>query len=268
MPDVYAMIADTDLATQERLAEVLELRAADPQQQAILDSYLAQVELPPSARVLEIGCGTGAVIRAVARRPGVAEAVGIDPSQVFVARAVELAGGLDNVRFEVGDGRALRFADQSFDAVVVHTTLSHMPQPEIALNEAARVLRAAGTLAVCEVDYASITVALSDSDPLQSSIEAVKSAFINDAWLVRRLPKLIRSAHLELLSTRAHGYLQTSQPDYMLTLVDRGADTLAAAAGGSSPLAEALKAEARRRAETDEFFGFMGFVSFIARKHS
>jgi SAM-dependent methyltransferase len=206
------------------------------------------------------------VSRVLAHRPDVARVVGIDPSPVFIARALELATSLDSVSFEVGDGRALRFADQDFDAVVIHTTLCHVPQPELVLSEVARVLRPGGVLAVCEVDYSTVSVALSESDPLQSCMEAVKSAFINDVWLARRLPKLLRSADLDLLSTGTHGYLQVSEPDYMLTLIDRGADALAAVPGGSPPLADALKGEARRRADAGEFFGFMGFVSFIARK--
>jgi ubiquinone/menaquinone biosynthesis C-methylase UbiE len=267
MPDVYAMIADVDRGTQERLAEVLELRAADPQHRAIVESYLTRVELSSPAQVLEVGCGTGAVTRVLARRPGVSRVVGVDPSAVFIAKALDLATGLDNLSFEVGDGRALRFAAQEFDAVIVHTTLCHVPQPELMLSEAARVLRPGGVLSVCEVDYSTLSVAVSESDPLQSCMDAVKSTFIYDVWLVRRLPKLLRSTGLQLLSTGSHGYIQVSEPVYMLTLVDRGADTLAAA-GGSSRLAEALKAEARRRAEAGEFFGFMGFVSFIARKRT
>ncbi len=46
MPDVYATIAQVDVATQERLADILELRAADEQQRAMLDSYLSAVEFP------------------------------------------------------------------------------------------------------------------------------------------------------------------------------------------------------------------------------
>jgi ubiquinone/menaquinone biosynthesis C-methylase UbiE len=268
MPDVYAIIADVDHATQERLAEVLELRAADPQHRAIVDSYLTRLDLPSPARVLEVGCGTGAVTRVVADRPGVAAVVGVDPSPVFIDKAVQLANGLDNVSFEVGDGRALRFADQDFDAVVIHTTLCHVPQPGLVLGEVARVLRPGGVSAVCEVDYSTVTVALSESDPLQTCMEALKSAFIHDVWLARRLPKLLRTAGLDVLSAGSHGYLQVSEPDYMLTLVDRGADTLAAGPGEGSGLADALKAEARRRAEAGEFFGFMGFVSFIAGKRA
>jgi cyclopropane fatty-acyl-phospholipid synthase-like methyltransferase len=88
MPDVYATIADIDVSMQERMAEILELRAADPQQRAMLDSYLAEIQLPPRARVLEIGCGTGAVTRILARRPDVAEAVGIDLSRCSSPRLV------------------------------------------------------------------------------------------------------------------------------------------------------------------------------------
>jgi ubiquinone/menaquinone biosynthesis C-methylase UbiE len=265
MPDVYAVITDVDTATQERLADVLEMRAADPQQQAMLDAYLAEVELPPSARVLEIGCGTGAVARVLARRPEVAEVIGVDPSPVFVARARELAAEQANVVFEEGDARALRFPDDHIDAVVFHTVLCHVPEPERAVAEAFRVLRPGGVLAICDGDYATISVALGEPDPLQDCIEAVKAAFINDLWLVRRLPSVLRSAGFELGRYRSHGYLQTSEPEYMLSLVDRGADTLAAWGRIGQELGASLKAEARRRAEAGEFYGFIGFVSLIAR---
>ena len=66
MPDVYATITTTDRETQERLADVIEARAADPQLQAMLRSYLGEIDLPENASVLEIGCGTGAVTRILA----------------------------------------------------------------------------------------------------------------------------------------------------------------------------------------------------------
>ena len=126
------------------LADILELRAADPQQRSMLESYLSEAELRSGARVLEIGCGTGPVTRVLARLPGVAEAVGVDPSPVFISRARELGGADTNATFEQGDGRHLPFADVDFDAVVMHTTLCHIPQPDQVLSEAFRVLRPGG----------------------------------------------------------------------------------------------------------------------------
>src|SRR4029453_106353 len=210
--------------------------------------------------------GRGRVAGVRARGPGVAEAVGVAPSPVFVAKAAELAAEWGNVSFEEGDGRALRFGDGDFDVVVCHTVLCHVPEPERVLAEAFRVLRPGGTLAACDGDYATTTVALAEGDPLQDCIEAVKAGFLNDPWLVRRLPALLRSVGFELRGSRSHGYLQTDQPAYMLTLVDRGADALASWGRIGPELCASLKAEARRRAEADEFYGFIGFASFIARK--
>ena len=68
-----------------------------------------------------------------------------------------------------GDGRALRFADGDFDVVVCHTVLCHVPEPERVLAEAFRVLRPGGTLAICDGDYATTTVALGEADPFRTA---------------------------------------------------------------------------------------------------
>jgi hypothetical protein len=54
----------------------------------------------------------------------------------------------------------------------------------------------------------------------------------------------------------------------MLTIIDRGADMLAAAGTIGAELAAALKAEARRRAEAGTFFGHIAYMSVIARRSS
>ena len=71
MPDVYANIAALDAAMQERLADVLETRGADRQQQELRRTFLADIQFPGRARVLEVGCGTGVLTRALARWPDV-----------------------------------------------------------------------------------------------------------------------------------------------------------------------------------------------------
>jgi cyclopropane fatty-acyl-phospholipid synthase-like methyltransferase len=66
MPDIYATITEADPEVLQRLADVIELRFADPQHQRMLRAYLSEIAFPPGARVLEIGCGTGAVVRTLA----------------------------------------------------------------------------------------------------------------------------------------------------------------------------------------------------------
>lgn len=272
MPDLYAMITEVDPEVQKRLAGVLELRAADPQQQAMLRAYVSEVEFPQPARVLEVGCGTGAVARALARWPSVTEVVGIDPSPVFLAKARELGKALTNVSFREADGRSLPFEDTSFDVVVYHTTLCHLPGPERALAEGFRVLRPGGWLAVFDGDYATTTVAAGDSDPLQVCADAAVAALVHDRWLIRRLPMIVRSTGFEVVRTRSHGYVdtsgyvETSEPSYMMTIIDRGADFLVSSGRIGAEFAAALKAEARRRAQCHQFFGHIAYFSLIGRR--
>jgi len=264
VPDVYATIEQADETVQERLADVLELRAADLQQRAMLEGYLNELPLATGARILEIGCGTGAVARTLARRFEGSEVVGIDPGALFIDRARSRAEGIDGLAFVIGDGRDLPFEDGSFDAVVCHTTLCHIPEPERVLAEALRVARSGGWLAVFDGDYATTTVAICDHDPLQTCADAAIEALVHDRWLLRRLPALMAAVGWQLVRTRSYGYVETTQAQYMLTLVDRGADALAAARSITNDTAEALKEEARRRVRADTFFGHIAYGSLLA----
>ena len=266
MPDPYASIAQADEALQARLTEVLELRAADPQQRAMIDAYLSELELPHNASALEVGCGTGAVTRILATMPAIKKVVGIDRSSVFIERARTLGRGFSQLSFEIGDAQALAFAEASFDLVVFHTTLCHLPDPDQALREAHRVLRASGRLAIFDGDYLTTTVAIHSFDPLQRAVDAMVANFVHNPWLTRRLVKTLQSVGFVIRSHRSHGYTQIAEPTYMLTIVDRGVETLLAAGTIGFEEAEALKAEARRRARAGEFFGHISFLSIIASK--
>jgi ubiquinone/menaquinone biosynthesis C-methylase UbiE len=266
VPDVYTTVTEAAPAILDGLMTALELRAADPQLRAMLDAYLADAALPNGARALEVGCGTGAVTRCIGTRPGVAEVVGVDPSPVFVARARELAAGLTTARFETADGAALPFPAASFDAVVFHTTLCHVPDPQALLAEAVRVLRGGGCVAIFEGDYAAASLATRAGDRLERCADAFREYFVHDPWLARRLPALARAAGLRVESIRSHGYVEALAPGFMLrSWVDMGADALAASGQAAPHEAEALKAEARRRIASGEHFGQIPYVSLVAR---
>lgn len=264
--DVYAAIREAPTALQERLSDVLEMRVSDTRQQALWHAYLSTIDFPPGARVLEIGCGTGAVTRILARWPGVGQVNGVDPSAIFIAKAQALAQDLPNLSFEVGEGRALRFEAESFDVVVVHQVLSHVPQPERLLAEAFRVLRPKGMLAIYDGDYATATVAIGEPDPLQQCAYAFQASYIHDIWIVRRLPQLLREAGFEVLPMQSHGYVEAPEGAYMLTWIDRGADALVQRGSISKESAEAFKTEAKRRSDEKRWFGHIAFASILSRK--
>ena len=266
MPDVWAIVADLDPSAQERLASVLETRGADPQQQAMRRAFLSDIKFPPGAHVLEVGCGTGVLTRVLAGWPNVKAVVGSDPAAPLIRKAQRLASNLANVTFQEADGRSLPFGDDAFDVVVFDSTLSHVPGPERALAEVHRVLRPGGSLAVFDGDYATTTIALGDHDPLQTCVAAMMANSVNDRWLMRRLPSLVRASGFEEADFRSHGYAETGGGAYLLSVVDRGADILHASGAIGEATAAAFKSEARRRVESGTFFGHIAYASLTARK--
>lgn len=107
---------------------------------------LAQLEgLPKGARVLDIGCGQGFYLPLYAELGLKATGIELDP--IPRAKAERVAASLG---FTIHDAPAehLPFAAGRFDAVVMSEVLEHLPDPAIALAEAARVLTPGGVLLV------------------------------------------------------------------------------------------------------------------------
>jgi ubiquinone/menaquinone biosynthesis C-methylase UbiE len=103
-------------------------------------------------RVLDVGCGPGAITVGLAKAVVPGEVVGIDLDPEPIARAQGLVGerGLANVHFEIGNVNELPFPDQSFDAAFAHTLFMHLENPIGAASEVLRVLKPGGVFGVSE----------------------------------------------------------------------------------------------------------------------
>jgi ubiquinone/menaquinone biosynthesis C-methylase UbiE len=112
------------------------------------ESHL-MARVPPSARrVLDVGCGTGILTRALARR--VERVVAIDFAPEMVARARRALASSANVEVIEADFMALELEPASFDAIVSFATLHHLPF-EDALRRMASLLAPSGVLLVLDL---------------------------------------------------------------------------------------------------------------------
>ena len=114
--------------------------------------YIAFAAARDGDRLLDVGCGTGALAGALAQALPSSEIVGIDPSAGFVGHASAQAPSA-RVRFEVGDAQALRFADATFDQTMSLLVLNFVPDPSQAVGQMRRVTRPAGVVSACVWDY-------------------------------------------------------------------------------------------------------------------
>jgi ubiquinone/menaquinone biosynthesis C-methylase UbiE len=268
--DAMQFINEQNAATLERFIERLEFRARDPTFVAYREAYLELVDPPRTAAILDLGCGTGVVTRAIAARDGFAGTVtGIDQSPKFIAAGERLAAndGLgDRVEFVVGDAHALDFPDASFDLVVAHTLVSHVRDPLTVLAEAARVSRPGGYVAVFDGDYASLSFVGEDPQLNQTMERAVQSIIMSSPRVMRELPRLLQKAGLRLTATQAHVYAEAGSSSFLLNLAETYGPL--AASTGLVPAADvdAWLADQRRSAQDGTFFAACNYYAYVAQR--
>jgi SAM-dependent methyltransferase len=119
----------------------------------VAEEFLRWLDVPAGGRWLDVGCGTGALTTAVLAATDPDEAVGVDPSEGFLAHAREHVPD-PRAAFHLGDARSLPFPDGHFDAVVSGLSLNFVPDAKRAAAEVARVAASGGVAAAYVWDYA------------------------------------------------------------------------------------------------------------------
>ncbi|MCX4903242.1 class I SAM-dependent methyltransferase [Streptomyces sp. NBC_00878] len=163
---------------------------APAEQQRLIDQaelwrdglILEGTTLRPGTRLLEVGCGAGAVLATLGNAfPEVRlSGVDIEPAQIDFARGY-LADRQVAADLQVADARTLPYEDASFDHVWMMWVLEHMTEDDAkaALREVRRVLAPGGTITSIELDYATIKVGPSTAglDALMPTLVRAMRAF-------------------------------------------------------------------------------------------
>jgi ArsR family transcriptional regulator len=97
----------------------------------------------------DLGCGTGEVSASLA--PFVERVVAVDASAAMLQAARKRLHGLDNIELRRGDLEALPIDEQRLDAATLMLVLHHVPEPEKALTEVARVLKPGGRVLLVDM---------------------------------------------------------------------------------------------------------------------
>jgi ubiquinone/menaquinone biosynthesis C-methylase UbiE len=101
-------------------------------------------------RVLDVGCGSGALVAQLAEIVGAESVSGIDPSEPFVEASRARVPG---ARVLVGSAESIPFADGEFDATLSQLVVNFLTDPDQGLSEMSRVTHQGGTVAGCVWDY-------------------------------------------------------------------------------------------------------------------
>jgi SAM-dependent methyltransferase len=217
---------------QQRLVE----QAEHWRQRLIRDG----TEFEPGTRVLEIGCGAGAVLAVLGQEFPEVRLVGVDieQKQLEFARGHLQRAGVDATLVHA-DALALPFGEESFDHVWMMWFLEHIGDPSAALREARRVLVPGGRITAIEVDYSTCR-----AEPSTPAIEVLFRAMVHgmaasgwsDAGM--RLPGWLAEAGFGEIDEGERGYWWeeddlAAQARYAADVMESAFEALAEAPGAT-----------------------------------
>jgi ubiquinone/menaquinone biosynthesis C-methylase UbiE len=162
-----------------------------PDIQASAALMVERLAVEAGGRVLDVGCGPGVDLLALAARVGPSgRLVGIDASAAMIAEARRRAQEQHIVAsFDLGDAQALAFPDAGFDVCRTQRVLMHVPDAQRALAEMVRVTRSGGRVGVFDFDWNTLVIDSPDKETTRAIVLSFSDS-LQHGWIGRQLPRL------------------------------------------------------------------------------
>ncbi|MBL8857773.1 MAG: methyltransferase domain-containing protein [Planctomycetes bacterium] len=172
-------------------------------------AFFDRLRIGTGARVLDLGCGTGAVTYELAERVGTSGSVtAIDESPRWiehVEREIERRG-LRNVSVQRSRIEDLNLPVETFDVVFARWVFSFLSEPDAVARTLARALVPGGVLMIQDYNHEGISV-FPESDAFRAVVRATRATYAQaggDAWVAGRVARIFVNADLDLVDLQAN----------------------------------------------------------------
>jgi SAM-dependent methyltransferase len=267
--DVFARTFDADTESLAAIAERLEVRGKHPFFTDVIGHYMDALRLGREEAILELGCGTGVIPRALAKRTDVKGRItAIDISAHLVEMGARLAaeeGVAGKIDFLVGDAHSIVEPQDRFDVVIMHTLLSHVVDPATVLREARRLLRPGGRVVVFDGDFESLTFATDAPDGGAQTDRLLGVSGQAHGRVMRLMPQLLGENGFRLEWSRAYVAADIGRADFWKSLLATFRTLLPKSGVMSVDDADHYAAGLERASANGRFFASCNFYTMIAR---
>jgi len=268
--DIFQSIGSLGPEGVQKIVDRLEFRGRDPIFVAMRERYLDRMDLGTCRSLLDLGCGTGVVTRALAGRdgfPGAITGVDFSPELIDAAAGLAVDEGLDDrITFRTGDSHALPDADDNYDIVLAHTLVSHVSDVDAVIAEAARVTKPGGAIAIFDGDYASIVFGSGDHTRNAGVVREMLDTVVANPHVLREMPAILARHGLEMTGFMPEVLAEAGQASFFAGMIDSYIPMTVKAGRLREEAAADWLAEQSAASEAGSFFASCNYYTYLARK--
>jgi ubiquinone/menaquinone biosynthesis C-methylase UbiE len=265
--DPYRYINEVDEQTIEALVTRLEFRGRDPVFAGFRDRYLAKIDWAKVDRILEVGCGTGVVARALACRTDFhGDIVATDQSQALLRVARQLAeeeGVVQRIEFTEAHASSVPLPADSFELAIAHTIMSHVENAPAVLRELARLVKRTGKVVIFDGDYASFAFAHPEAGLARSMEDALVAAVIHQPRVMRDLPSMLPSCGLHIVEVIPQHFAEVGESTFFVGAAEAYSAVIKRAGLADPADVDRWARDLRVAADSGTFFGSCTYYSYI-----
>jgi ubiquinone/menaquinone biosynthesis C-methylase UbiE len=226
--------------------------------------FFAPLALRPGLNVLDVGCGTGDLLRLLAPIVSPGTAVGVDLSETMIAEARQRsAENVDNLSFRMGSVLELPFPAGSFDRILATQLLLHVPDSCRALAEMKRVLSPSGVICVSEIDWGTLVVQSSNSE-LGRRFSELACRELRNGLIIRELPGQLRELGFEHIVIRPEIEVAQDLDAFYTWFVEPSLQHFKRIGAFSEAEADAFLADLKERAHRGRYFSSRTYYTVLA----
>ncbi|GAB1644363.1 methyltransferase domain-containing protein [Krasilnikovia sp. MM14-A1259] len=188
----------------ERQITYLDEAAASDIGREYKQRVLHELQIGPGHVLLDVGCGPGTDLPAMAAATGpTGKVIGVDQDPAMRDTAQQRTRAYPYVEIQAGDAHALPLKAASVDRAHADRVLQHLADPATAVAELQRVLRPGGRVALAEPDWDTLTIDAPDTATSRAYTRFVTTNVVRNAAIGRSLGRLLHNAGFTVESVDA-----------------------------------------------------------------
>jgi len=268
--DPFQEPAAWDVETARQWAEILDLRASNPDQMLLRRELLNAANLRPGDTAVEIGCGTGVLLAELAEAVGpTGSVVGVEPQPVFAEaarRRLAQRGLGGSAEVHNRDAQLLPLGDATADACVAQTVLVHIPDAAAVLAEMCRVVRRGGRVASIDQDGDTTVIDHPDRELTRRLVRFSSDHRFADGWTGRRLPRMFRAAGLTDMQVTVRTHVDTEPGSFLHGIALRLAESAMEAGAVGENEGSRWLAQLAELADAGSFFSSINYYLCVGAR--